>query len=132
MNIITITRLFSNVRNTIGIISVDGEPICWSLEPPWKMNKKNESCIIPGIYFYKHYESPMFKRQCIQLLNVYNRDYISIHPGNTHEDTKACILPGLSIGVLGNIQAVRSSSLAMNKIINQSNNIGKVYIVEKF
>ncbi|MCP3924907.1 MAG: hypothetical protein GY714_20200 [Desulfobacterales bacterium] len=132
MNTITITRLFSTPHQTIGTLSIDENPICWSLEPPWKMNKKAESCILPGVYFYKHYDSPRFARKCIQLLDVHKREYVSMHPGNTHKDTKACILPGMSIGTLNNATSVMQSSKAIDLIISKTNSIGKIKIIERF
>lgn len=132
MNTITITRLFPTTLATIGTISIDENPICWSLEPAWKINKKAESCIIPGIYFYKHYDSPKFGRRCIQLLDVYNREYVAMHSGNTHKDTKACIIPGMFIGELNNLTAVLQSNKAMDLIVSQTNSIGKIQIVERY
>jgi hypothetical protein len=65
-----------------------------TLELPWKENKRNISCIPTGLYRAKKYYSPQHKRVVILLVDVPDRDWIEIHPGNFYTDTKGCILTG--------------------------------------
>jgi len=66
---------------------------CFTIEPPWKYNQSNISCIPPGRYLIQKRWSFKFREHYI-LLNVYNRDYILIHSGNTYKNTKGCIIVG--------------------------------------
>lgn len=66
-----------------------------TLEDDWKQNVPGESCIPAGDYelvrtiYHKHgYET-------FEVVGVPGRGRILIHPGNTEEDTKGCILLGL-------------------------------------
>jgi hypothetical protein len=129
MNVITIRRLFPTPTGITGVISVDGEPICWSLEPPWRMNARNDSCIIPGAYLYKHYVSPKFERTCLQLHEVYGRDYVAVHPGNVRDDTKACILPGMYLGSLAGKHAVMRSNMALDLIVGCTSAVGTIRVI---
>ncbi len=132
MKTITIVRINQTPAGIFGNLSIDGNPICWTLEPQWRMNLKNVSCILPGVYFYKQYHSPRFQRICIQLHNIFGRDYISMHPGNLLQDTNGCILPGLSIGITSGHTSVKSSNLAMDKIITMTGDVGRIKIIERF
>ena len=128
MNTIKVTRLYPTPAGLFGVISLNNDPVCWSLEPPWRMNKINESCVIPGVYLYKHYLSPKFKRMCISLSDVYNRSYVSIHQGNLLEDTNGCILVGMSIGHLKGHRAVKESNKALDLLITNTTQVGQIVI----
>ncbi len=97
MSHIQIKRLDQNSECTFGALSVDGNLICFTLELPYKNNKPNISCISIGKYKYEVYKSKRFNRDCIRILNVYNRTNIIIHPGNYITDTEGCIFPGMHI-----------------------------------
>ena len=85
-----------NTYSTYGILHLsDGsliDPFCLTLEPPWKFNERNISCIPTGVYECKLLvgdDGPFY------LINdVPNRDGIIIHIGNDYRDTKGCILLG--------------------------------------
>lgn len=57
---ITIARQFYGKEATVGYLIVDGEPVSYTLELPWKNNGKDVSCIPPatysGIVRYDHHD----------------------------------------------------------------------------
>lgn len=71
----------------------------YTLESPFKNNKKNISCIPDGDYVIKKHYSPIFK-ECIKVYDidgiseVKDRSDIFIHAGNCFNDTKGSILVG--------------------------------------
>ena len=106
--LIQLTRIVSGPEATLGIIRVDGEPVCWSLEDqaqPAGVKIPGETRIHAGIYriavrtaggYHKRCARrwPGWHRGMLQLMNVPRFNCILIHPGNTDDDTKGCILTG--------------------------------------
>lgn len=83
-----------NEFGTHGTLWLDDEPLCYTLEEPWRNNIKRISCIPAGEYeCVKHNGS--FKNVW-RLLDVPKRTAVLIHAGNTLEDTEGCILVGTS------------------------------------
>jgi len=66
---------------------------CVTLEPPWRNNQPQISCIPAGVYTLKPFESPTFGA-CLSVDPVSGRDLIRMHGGNFFVNTKGCILPG--------------------------------------
>jgi hypothetical protein len=80
---------------------------CSTGELPWLDNMRGASCIPPGIYRCRLYDSPRFGRPLYMLMAVQDRDHILIHPANYFGDeTKGkiaeldgCIALGRSFGI---------------------------------
>lgn len=90
-------------KSTTGIIYVDDELVCYSLEDPDRdlenypeRKIKGDTAIPAGRYQVTITYSPKYKRDLPLLLNVPNYEGIRIHSGNKPEDTEGCILPGNS------------------------------------
>ena len=66
---------------------------CSTLEPPWRNNLSNISCIPAGDYIVEHRHSDKY-RDHFWVREVEGRELILIHPGNYARDTKGCILVG--------------------------------------
>ncbi len=99
MKTIEIWRNHENKDGTFGILFVDGMRFGVSLEPPWKDNKMDVSCIPAGKYRAELIDSEHHgKAYCLR--KVPDRSEILIHPGNWKEDTLGCILVGESNEVI--------------------------------
>ena len=106
---------------TIGKIFYKGEWQTYTVEPPYKSNQENISCIPPGLYNLETYSSkkhPNVFRLVNHALNVgdenYLRDNVLIHILNFPCETLACIGPGLKLHPKK--WGVRDSKKAMNKL----------------
>ena len=113
---------------TLGILFV-GNRFYFTMEPPWKDNERNISCIPTGEYDYsllKSSASGKYKN-CLHIKNVPGRTGILMHTGNKPDQTKGCILPGLKPGWLSGSRAVLNSKTALNEIVKE-NEQGKLRI----
>lgn len=65
-----------------------------TIEPPWRENRRNVSCIPEGTYSVAPYNSPRFPN-CWEILDVPTRESILIHIGNWAKDTDGCVVVGM-------------------------------------
>jgi hypothetical protein len=65
----------------------------YTLELPWKENRRRLSCIPANTYWVKKRWSEKYGWH-LHILDVPGRDWILIHFGNYHTDILGCILPG--------------------------------------
>lgn len=96
---LTLVRDTFSYGGTLGVLSVDGEYFCNTLEPCLGLTQKTGTygrgaCIKPGTYSIDLHYSPRFKRYMLTLCAVPSRSGILIHSGNTLDDTEGCILVG--------------------------------------
>ena len=111
-------RLARSSRGTLGVLYGPQGKICNTLEPPWRDNKKNVSCIPVGVYNVSHLRSSASGkyRDVYHIISVENRSGILLHKGNVVTDTFGCILPGTKFGLLAGRLAVLNSRVALAKI----------------
>jgi hypothetical protein len=103
---------FSNGTN--GILSIGNEPICKTIELPWKMNQRLISCIPEGRYAMKLRYSKKYAQHLI-LDSVPNRSLILIHPANNAMlELRGCIAPVTELTGQGRGSGSRK---AMNKLL---------------
>ena len=99
-------RLSDDGKATIGrfyFSDDNGDNISiYSLELPWKENKKSISCIPKGIYKVITTYSNRFKKDMWLLLNVPDREGIRIHSANYSHELEGCIALGLNQTDLNN------------------------------
>ena len=105
----------SGDQGTVGaLVARDLAPLA-IMEPPWRGNARNRSCIPAGVYEVLPHVSPRFRR-CLIVADVPGRSHILFHAGNIggdveqgwHTHTAGCLLPGLRRGrltVKGRVQA---------------------------
>lgn len=121
---------------TIGKLFFAGEFVCYTIERPWKNNRKSISCIPSGTYRVDPYSSGRFS-DCYSLSSMelgvgltekFHRTHILIHPGNFPDDIQGCIAPGITLHP--NTWGVGSSRLAMDQIrdLIKSNDIKQIEI----
>lgn len=90
--------------------------MCYTMEPPWRDNRRSLSCIPSGEYIVNIRKSPKYG-EIFHVTNVKDRSYILIHSGNVAGDrtkgykthSEGCILLGSKRGWLGKQKAVLNS-----------------------
>lgn len=94
---LTIKRQDYSDARTIGRLSIDGEPFCWTLEDKVRTGPKvyGQTAIPSGTYGVKLTMSQRFKRVLPLLVDVPGFEGVRVHPGNSAADTEGCILVGL-------------------------------------
>jgi hypothetical protein len=108
-------RVVESGAGTFGVLIIDGLPCCVTLEHPWQHNEQNISCIPPGNYTLKRYESEVHGSTW-QIQPVPGRGTILFHGGNTLLDSKGCVIVGSSYGTIGTHYGVRKSRDAMERL----------------
>ena len=98
--------------HTLGRLRLPGGLRLWTLEPPWRDNRVNESCIPAGRYLCVLRQSPRFGLR-YWLQDTDPRSYVLAHAGNLPRHTRGCILPGMRRGWLGGQRAVLNSRRAL-------------------
>lgn len=115
---IHIYRLEQTNAATFGALMVGGRMLGFTLELPWRENRRFESCIPPGVYAVRHREAWRRSRDhgpTYEVRDVPGRAGILFHPGNTIDDIEGCIAPGLAIGTVGGRRGVLHSCEAFKR-----------------
>jgi hypothetical protein len=86
-------RLQTGEQGTFGVLLINREVFCMTLEPPDRQNKVDISCIPAGQYIVKPHLSPTLG-EVYYIQNVIDRMFIYFHRGKYLKDTKGCILIG--------------------------------------
>lgn len=101
----------------------------YTVEQPWNDNKTDESCIPDGVYRLGMRESPVVKRSSggeftegWEVLDVPERDYIMLHPGNWPMNFKGCIGMGRDLTIMQDkrgvlVDAVTDSRDAFRRVM---------------
>ena len=118
MEKIDIVRLEKSLSGTFGVLRMDGEVFCVTLEPPDRGNLPEVSCIPAGEYDCCRVESPSFGTT-FEIGGVPGRDHILFHQGNVASDTRGCVLLGRSFGMLGGERAVVQSRPTFREFLNR-------------
>jgi hypothetical protein len=116
MIILELARLEESSEGTFGVLRLDKQVFCMTLEPQDLLNKPNESSIPAQQYLCERWRSPKYGRTWI-VKDVPGRTGILIHPGNLAEDTEGCILLGESVGKLRGTRAVKNSGKTFNNFM---------------
>ena len=119
MKVIEIIRLENNHHfGVFGVLRVQKEVFCVTLEPPDFNNAKNISCIPAGQYVCCRVKSPRFGNT-FEVRHVPDRSKILFHAGNTVSDTEGCILLASGYGKLKGNRAVLNSGATFNLFLSQ-------------
>ena len=114
------------IRTSTGDQGTEGRLItagfeCFTMELPWRDNRKNVSCIPPGEYEAMFCHSLRFRRKLYLLLGTGHRTGIRIHSGNVAGDTSkgykahsyGCPLLGKYRGTLWGQKAILLSRVTL-------------------
>lgn len=93
---------------TFGILKINKEVFCVTLEPPDKENVTNISSIPAQQYHCELYDSPKYGKT-FKVMNVPGRKHVLFHGGNVAKHTKGCILLAQYFGKLKGNRAVLNS-----------------------
>ena len=137
--VVTIFRIRRSDHGIGGILCL-GPFNSFTLELPWRGNRKNISCIPPGSYDVQIRISPRYGR-IYWVMEVAGRKYILIHSGNWAGDVKkglkthtnGCILMGKYRGWLQGQRAVLASGITVRKFMRLLGGLAfKLNIIEAF
>lgn len=109
--------------STLGALTSNGNHECFILEDTDRLLERDPSakvygktCIPRGLYQVIITWSNRFKRELPILREVPGFEGVRIHPGNTHEHTEGCLLPGTSFVKVGEAHQVQNSREAFRKL----------------
>ena len=109
-----ITRHHYTNQCIIGKLEI-GDYTCYTLELPWRNNKRNISCIPPRKYKCRQRRYNKGGYQAIELVDVPDRSHIMIHKGNFPNDVKGCVCVGTVVDY--NRPAVFNSKVAFDLLM---------------
>lgn len=113
-------RLTSDDNGTLSVMLINGRPYFVTLEPPWRNNQTNVSCIPPTppgvVYHAVKMFSNHFQKTLFVLNDVPDRDVIEFHIGNRAIDTHGCVLLGMEFDV--NEVAIVNSKVAFDHFMS--------------
>ena len=101
---------------TFGVLLIQGEPFCVTLEPGDRLNAPFVSSIPAQQYFCHTYHSTKYGNT-FRVLHVPGREHILFHPGNRVIDTEGCILVAQYWGKLRGDRAVLNSGGTFRKFM---------------
>lgn len=111
-----IVRVEQSGEGTFGVLLLDGDSFCVTLELPWRRNQKSISCIPAGKYQCQRVKSPLVQSltkgkwiETFEIRGVPGRDKILFHAGNLIENTRGCVLTAQYFGKLKGDRAVLNS-----------------------
>lgn len=120
-------------RNNYGDDGITGKLMtdgfeCYTLELPFKLNKKRISSIIPSSYICRIKKSPKFGN-VYEIQSVKERGDILIHAGNFagdvekgyKTDSHGCILVGDCVEKIGGQKMIKNSKSTLNKFMEFMN-----------
>ena len=126
---------------TFGVLWL-GQQFWWTLEPPWRGNAPDTSCIPVGIYdlipCLHNIGTPSRKDDypAYEIAGVQERNGVHIHIGNTVDDTTGCVLIGNGFGILSGrvsgrrLPAALSSRIAFEQFMTlMAGDVGKIEVV---
>jgi len=94
----------------------------YTVEKPWLNNKPFKSCIPTGVYYLEQRHSPVVRTTSAgeftegwEVIDVHNREYIMIHPGNWPGDVEGCIAVGLDFGIYQNRQGKMTNTVTSSR-----------------
>ena len=118
IHILSVHRFDYAKNHTKSIIFIDGQFICFGMEPENRVNNQipgQRDLIPPGIYQLVLSMSPKFRRLLPEVINVPFNTGIRIHAGNHPSETSGCLLVGSYFAD----NMLLNSNKALNKILDK-------------
>lgn len=128
MKIVELIRLEENHdHGTFGVLKINKEVFCCTLEPPDILNAQNVSSIPAQQYICERYNSPNFGNT-FKVINVPGRSSVLIHAGNIVQHTKGCIILGQFFGKLIGDRAVLNSGKTFKSFMSIMNGVDEFHL----
>lgn len=118
MKIVELIRLEESEQGTFGVLRIDKQVVCCTLEPPDLENRQNRSSIPSQQYLCKPVESTKFGGT-FEVTHVPGRSHVLFHAGNVVDSTAGCILLGQHFGKLRGQRAVLNSGATFREFLQQ-------------
>lgn len=134
MKIIRIKRIKQYGETTVGKLTISGESKKWFVLEPGGPDSRvagSDKRIEAGTYKLVPYSSAKYKN-VYELKNVPGRTKILIHPGNFHDDTEGCLMPGHKWGFMSEFDKqykVSSSRAAFKEIASKIKNFDSIIVI---
>ncbi|WP_319469581.1 DUF5675 family protein [uncultured Pseudodesulfovibrio sp.] len=120
---VELIRLEKGSEGTFGVLRLNGQVFCVTLEPPDNGNVRDVSCIPAGRYACRRVESPRFGAT-YEVCDVPERSHILFHKGNVTGDTHGCVLLGSRFGQLRGDRAILDSGRTVDRFMAQCGDCG--------
>ena len=120
-------RLEETELGTLGVLKIDKEVFCCTLEPADRENEVNRSSIPAQQYLCESLISPKYG-STFEVKHVPGRTYILFHSGNVSNHTAGCILLGEKFGKLRGNLAVLNSGATMERFKEELYDEGQVHL----
>jgi hypothetical protein len=115
--VVEILRIEENFQyGTFGVMRINKEVFCVTLEPPDKENVQDISSIPAQQYLCKRIISPKYS-ECFEIQNVPGRSHVLFHAGNVIEHTKGCVILAEHYGKLYENRAILNSGNTFKKFM---------------
>ncbi|HRV56186.1 MAG TPA: DUF5675 family protein [Mangrovimonas sp.] len=103
-----------------GTLFCSGHFLCFTIELPWKDNKRSISCIPEGCYELEYRFSAKFRHHLL-VKGVENRQLILFHPANDAlEELEGCIAPVIYLSGIGKGVQSRPAMQKLMSLIHQA------------
>ena len=112
-------RVAHTADGVFGVLIHEGIPFAVTLEPEWKNNQRNISCIPEGEYKCVRRKYHRGGYMTYEVTDVPNRSAILIHKGNTEDNSEGCILVGEQFETLNNKAAILQSGKAFDEFMEK-------------
>lgn len=114
-----------HASGTNGFLHLNGKPLCFTIELPWRENKPRVSCIPEGRYLLEQRYSDKFRHHLL-VTAVPGRDLILIHPANNAiKELQGCIAPVSTITGPGCGNNSRSVFAPLVKLVYGAHAVGE-------
>lgn len=114
----SIMRIANTEHGMFGTYLYEGVPFAVTLEPPWRNNQRNISCIPAGTYIAELVESPKYGF-VYEITNVPGRTHVLNHWGNKLDETLGCVLVAEKFGILHGKPVVLTSKNSPGEGFNE-------------
>lgn len=128
MPVVELIRLEEDVfSGTFGVLKVNKQVFCVTLEPPDLENRRNLSSIPAQQYLCRRCQSPAFG-ETFAVKQVPGRDGVLFHPGNLKKHSKGCILLGGRFGNLRHNRAILNSGATFKAFMDRMHGVGVFHL----